>query len=95
MRLDFEVDKLRTNAALGVMAALRVMVAELWLKSNWIKLRTQNTRDTFIPANRDEISHVKKLKSSQLTKTPGWPDRSRDVFSHTKPPLDIVLAGEQ
>ena len=60
LRLDFEADKLRTNAALSVMAALRVMVAELWLKSNWTKLRTQNTRDTFFPANRDEISHVNK-----------------------------------
>ena len=29
LRLDFEADKLRTNAALSVMAALRVMVAEL------------------------------------------------------------------
>ena len=51
MGLDFETDKPKMKVE------LRVMMAELLLKSIWTKLRTI-PRDILIPANRDEISHV-------------------------------------
>ena len=48
--LDLEVDKPRMNAE------LRVMMAELYLKSILTKLKTISG-DIFIPANREETSH--------------------------------------
>ena len=51
--LDFEADKLR------IIVELRVMVAELQLKSNWTKLKTIPL-DILTPANWDKTSHVKK-----------------------------------
>ena len=56
-------------------------MAELSLKSNWAKLSTI-PRDIFIPANRDETSHINGIKFIELTKAPGWPGCNQDVFSH-------------
>ena len=49
--LDLEADQPRMNAE------LRVMMAELYLKTNWTKVKT-TTRDIFIPGNWDETSHA-------------------------------------
>ena len=53
MGIDFEADKSRINAE------LRVMMFEMYLKSNWTKLTTI-PREIFIPTNRGETSHLKK-----------------------------------
>ena len=49
--LDLEADKSRMNPE------LKVMMAELYLKSNWTKLKTI-LGDIFIPANWKETSHI-------------------------------------
>ena len=51
MGLDLKADKPKVNAE------LRVMMAKLWLKSNWTKIKTI-PRDISIPANRHESFHV-------------------------------------
>ena len=48
---DFEHEKQRMKVE------LRVMMAELSVKSDWTKLKTI-PHDIFIPANRDKTSHV-------------------------------------
>ena len=48
MWLDLESDEPRVNAE------LRVVMAELYLKSNWTKLKTI-PRDIFIPTNKLKI----------------------------------------
>ena len=63
--LDLEVDKPRMNAE------LRVMMAELYLKSDLTVLKTV-PGDIFLPSNGEETSHQWKLKLSQLTEAPGW-----------------------
>ena len=45
--IDFETGKPR------MIAELRVMMVELWLKLNWTKLKTI-PRDIFIPVNENE-----------------------------------------
>ena len=60
--LDLEADKPKMNAE------LRVVMAELYLKPSWTKLKTI-PHDIFIPENWDETSK-RKLKPSQLTEAP-------------------------
>ena len=55
--IDFEADEPRMNVE-----GLTVMMAELQLESNWIKLKTI-TRHIFIPANRGETSFLNENKN--------------------------------
>ena len=62
--LDLEFYKPRMSAE------FRIMIGELYLKSNWTKLKTRIPGDTFIPGRN--FSYKWKFQLSQLTKAPGW-----------------------